>query len=149
MLISNEDRRWDVDFLTLSEMIKTDTLGRIVEFETHFDRYRPNVGTGWKTKPSPGGGVVYDLGSHLIDQIVFLFGMPSKITGFIGSQREHNPEGFEDSCTVMLHYDGMVATMKASVISLESAQLRYWIRGQKGSYKKVCCPPAPRTYHPS
>ncbi|MCJ1403181.1 hypothetical protein MMC11_006404 [Xylographa trunciseda] len=136
LLTVYQNRRWDVDFLTLSEMIRNKTLGRIVEFETHFDRYRPEVGTGWKTKPSPGGGVVYDLGTHLMDQVVFTFGMPTKITGFIGSQREHNPDGFEDSCTVLLHYDGMLATVKASVISLETAQLRYWVRGQKGSYKK-------------
>ena len=78
-----------------------------------------------------------------MDQVVFMFGMPTKVTGFIGSQREHNPDGFEDSCTVLMHYDGMMATMKASVISLETAQLRYWVRGQKGSYKKVGCPPPP------
>ena len=117
--------------------MKNDTLGRIVEFETHFDRYRPEVGAGWKNKPMPGGGVVYDLGAHLIDQCVVMFGLPRRITGFVGSQREHNPEGFEDSCTVLLHYDGMLATVKAGVVSLEVAQLRYWIRGTKGSYKKV------------
>ena len=117
-------------------MIKNGTLGRIVEFETHFDRYRPEIGSGWKMKPAPGNGAAYDLGTHLIDQVVFTFGMPKKITGFVGSQREHNPDGLEDSCTVLLHYDGMMATVKAGVVSLESAQLRYWVRGQKGSYKK-------------
>lgn len=129
-----------MDFLTVSQLIKNNTLGRIVEFETHYDRYRPEIGTGWKTKPLPGGGVVYDLGSHLIDQVVVTFGMPKKLTGFVGSQREVNPDGFEDSCTVLLHYDGMMVTVKASVISLEPAQLRYWIRGQNGSYKKVWRP---------
>ena len=134
------DRRWDSDFLTLSQLIKNGKLGRIVEFETHFDRHRPEpTSTGWKTKPIPGGGVVYDLGAHLIDQVVVVFGMPKRITGFVGSQREdkHNPDGFEDSCTVLLHYDGMLATVKAGVVSLEVAQLRYWVRGTNGTYKKV------------
>ena len=71
--------------------------------------------------------------------MVVALGMPKRITGFVGSQREHkhNPDGFEDSCTVLLHYDGMLATMKAGVVSLETAQLRYWVRGTHGSYKKV------------
>ncbi|MCJ1479728.1 hypothetical protein MMC13_008414 [Lambiella insularis] len=136
LLTVYQNRRWDVDFLTVSEVIRNNTLGRIVEFETHYDRYRPEAGSSWKTQPLPGGGVVYDLGSHLLDQVVVTFGMPRKITGFIGSQREHNPNGFEDSCTILLHYDGMMVTVKASVLSLETAQLRYWVRGQKGSYKK-------------
>ena len=132
------DRRWDADFLTLSELIKKGTLGRIVEFETHFDRYRPEIlPGGWKTKPSPGGGAVYDLGTHLIDQVVATFGLPKKITGFIGTQRENNTNGLEDSCTVLLHYDGMLSTVKAAVVSPEVNQLRYWVRGVKGSYKKV------------
>jgi predicted dehydrogenase len=118
-------------------LIKSNSLGRIVEFETHFDRHRPEASGGWKTTPGPGRGVVYDLGSHLIDQVVYTFGLPKRITGFVGSQREHNPTGNEDSCTVLLHYDGMMATVKAGVISLEAAQLRFWIRGQDGSYKKV------------
>lgn len=133
------DRRWDSDFLTLRHLIKHNTLGRIVEFETHFDRHRPELppGGGWKTKSSPGGGTVYDLGTHLIDQVVLAFGLPKRITGFVGSQREDNPDGYEDACTVLLHYDGLLATVKAGVVSPEKSQLRYWVRGVKGSYKKV------------
>ena len=133
------DRRWDSDFLTLTELIKMNTLGRIVEFETHFDRYRPELPSGgsWKTKDIPGGGAAYDLGTHLIDQVVVTFGLPEKITGFVGSQRENNVTGLEDSCTILLHYDGMLATVKAAVVSPEVNQLRYWVRGVKGSYKKV------------
>jgi hypothetical protein len=133
-----EDRRWDSDFLTLSDLIDHAVLGRIVEFETHFDRYRPQAATtGWKSKPLPGGGVVYDLGSHMIDQVVLKFGLPEKITGFIGSQRKENTAAIEDSCTILLHYNGMLATIKAAVVSPEVEQLRYWVRGEDGSYKKV------------
>lgn len=141
LLTVYQNRRWDTDFLTLLELLKKGTLGRIAEFETHFDRHRPEVpaGGGWKTKPLPGGGAIYDLGTHLVDQVYTTFGMPETITGFVGSQRENGPEGVEDSCTVLLHYHekGVLATVKAGVVSPEVEQLRYWVRGTKGSYKKV------------
>jgi len=71
-----------------------------------------------------------------MDQVVHLYGLPKRITGFSTTQREHNPTGFEDSCTVLLHYDGMLATVKVAVVSPEANQLRYWVRGDKGSFKK-------------
>lgn len=63
--------------------------------------------------------------------------MPKRITAFIGAQREGRPASDEDSCTILLHYEGMMATVKASVISPEVQQLRYWVRGDKGSFKKA------------
>ncbi len=95
--------------------------------------------TSWKTKAIPGGGPVYDLGTHLLDQSLNLFGLPKRITGFVGSQREGSIAGYEDSFTVLLHYDvlGLLVTAKASVISPEEQQLRFWVRGAKGSFKKV------------
>lgn len=138
LLTVYQNRRWDSDFLTVSNLIKDGSLGRLVEFETHFDRHRPEwpQTETWKFKALPGGGVVYDLGTHLIDQVVALFGMPKRVTGFVGSQREHNPTGLEDSCMLILHYNGMTAIVKAAVVSPEVNQLRYWIRGDKGSFKK-------------
>ncbi len=73
----------------------------------------------------------------MIDQVVLKFGLPDRITGFIGSQRKENATGIEDSCTILLHYKGMLATIKAAVVSPEVEQLRYWVRGEEGSYKKV------------
>lgn len=141
LLTVYQNRRWDTDFLTLSKLLEQKTLGRVVEFETHFDRHRPEApdpASTWKAKFLPGGGAVYDLGTHLIDQAVVAFGLPDKITGFVGSQREHNPGEVEDSCTVLLHYgSGLLATVKAAVVSPEEHQLRYWVRGVLGSYKKV------------
>lgn len=133
------DRRWDADFVTASKLIKDGSLGRVVEFETHFDRHRPelNIKKAWKGKDIPGGGSIYDLGTHLIDQAVHLFGLPNEITGFITAQREINTENYEDSFTVLLHYDRLLVTVKSGVISPEENQLRFWIRGEKGSFKKV------------
>ncbi|KAF2095788.1 NAD binding Rossmann fold oxidoreductase [Rhizodiscina lignyota] len=130
-----QNRRWDTDFLTLVELLRHESLGRIVEFETHFDRWSPHAPQGWKGDQNPGQGVVYDLGSHLIDQVVNLFGMPKKITGFIHRQRQP-PTDLEDSCTVLLHYNGMLAIVKASVMSLQLKQLRFKVRGDSGGYKK-------------
>ncbi|KIX09448.1 uncharacterized protein Z518_00528 [Rhinocladiella mackenziei CBS 650.93] len=132
-----QNRRWDSDFLTLQKHIEDGTLGRIVEFETHFDRHRPDPpADNWKAYHAPGTGAVYDLGTHLMDQVVHLFGMPERITGFVGSQREMNTTGLEDSCTVLLHYGKMLVTVKAGVVSPEVNQLRFWVRGDKGSFKK-------------
>ena len=143
-----QNRRWDQDFLTLKKVLADGELGRVVEFETHFDRHRPEPPTGdrWKDKQAPGTGAVYDVGTHLMDQVVELFGMPLSVTAFVGSQRVGQGEGMlEDSCTVLLKYQrkedgkgglGLLVTVKAAVVSCEEKQLRYWVRGEKGSWKK-------------
>ena len=140
-----QNRRFDSDFLTLRRVIREGKLGRIVEFETHFDRHRPEVpvGGGWKSVQSAGTGVVYDLGTHLMDQVVVLFGKPKRVMGFVGQQRVGGG-GLEDSCTVVLGYDGegggreggMLVTVKAGLVSLEEKQLRFWVRGTEGTWRK-------------
>jgi predicted dehydrogenase len=134
------DRRYDADYVTLSKLVKNGSLGRVVEYETHFDRHRPELAasnTTWKTKGVPETGAIYDLGAHLLDQAVHLFGLPQRITGFVGSQRVNNPTGLEDSFTALLHYNtGLLVTAKAAVVSPEEKQLRFWVRGEKGSFKK-------------
>jgi predicted dehydrogenase len=136
------DRRWDADFVTLSKLVKNGSLGRISEFETHFDRHRPEEPAAdahaWKNKVIPGGSAIYDLGAHLLDQAVHLLGLPKRVTGFIGSAREVNSSSYEDAFTVLLHYaNGTMVTAKATVVSPEDEQLRFWVRGDKGSFKKV------------
>ncbi|KAH8702452.1 putative NAD binding Rossmann fold oxidoreductase [Talaromyces proteolyticus] len=140
LLAVYQNRRWDADFVTLSKLVKNGSLGRVVEYESHFDRHRPEIpaaSTSWKTKVMPAGGAIYDLGTHLLDQAVYLLGLPQRVTAFIGSQRENNTSGFEDSFTVLFHYDnGPLVTAKAAVVSPEEKQLRFWVRGDKGSFKK-------------
>lgn len=139
LLTVYQNRRFDADFLTLRKCIADGTLGRIAEFETHFDRHQPEIPsrTQWQSAPRPGVSVVYNLGTHMIDQVVELFGQPQKITGFVGTQREGNEGGSLDSCTILLHYpDGLLATVKASVVTPEVNQLRFWVRGTKGSFTK-------------
>jgi predicted dehydrogenase len=130
------DRRWDTDFLTVRKILSQKKLGKIVEFETHYDRYVPEPPKkgAWQVKDTPGSGIVYDLGTHLIDQIVVLFGMPEEVTGFV---RRLTQSTVDDAFTILLHYKDMLATVKATVLSVDSKQLRYWIRGDQGSYTKV------------
>jgi len=137
-----QNRRWDSDFLTLRKLISDGTLGRVVELSTHFDRYKPVRPDTWKGELSmnEGGGVIYDLGTHLIDQAYILFGNPSTVFATFTNQRgDAGKEGMEpDSITVLLGYgsNGPLVTVKAGVISIEKEQLRYWVRGTKGSWKK-------------
>lgn len=83
LLTVYQNRRYDRDFLTLKDVIASGRLGRIVEFESHFDRHRPAMptATSWKTDPA-NYSAVYDLGTHLMDQVVSLYGLPQRITGF-------------------------------------------------------------------
>jgi predicted dehydrogenase len=133
-----QNRRWDSDFLTVRKLLNEGTIGRCVEFETHFDRYKVAKPENWKGTLSMenAGGVIYDLGTHLIDQAYMLFGLPSSVTGIFENQRSGSGE--PDSFTVLLQYanGGPLVTAKAGVMCVETKQLRYWVRGTKGSFKK-------------
>ncbi|KAI0879907.1 NAD(P)-binding protein [Annulohypoxylon maeteangense] len=142
-----QNRRWDSDFLTVQKLLAGgNKLGRIVEFETHFDRFRLEKPTSWKGSLGidQGGSALYDLGTHLIDQIYVLFGMPRGVFATLSSQRDgllvgpQNPNLDPDSFTVQLSYDnGLIACARAAVASAEVHQPRFRIRGTKGSYRKV------------
>jgi predicted dehydrogenase len=140
-----QNRRWDTDFLTFRHLQSQNTLGRIVEFETHFDRHKPvRPVDSWKgtLRMEQGGGVIYDLGTHLIDQVVVAFGVPRRVTAVFQAQRQDGNEE-PDAITVLLGYEtgankGLLVTAKAGVISLETQQLRYWVRGTEGTWLKLC-----------
>jgi predicted dehydrogenase len=144
LLAVYQNRRWDQDFVTLKQILASGKLGEIAEFETHFDRFRPDIPTRttWKTLAVPASGALYDLGSHLLDQVYHLFGAPNSVTGFVQVQRKGLKTGdcAPDACTVLLKYGSpeneMLVTVKSSAISPEQDQLRFWVRGTKGSFKK-------------
>jgi scyllo-inositol 2-dehydrogenase (NADP+) len=81
------NRRWDGDFLTVRQLLEQGRLGRLFSVESHFDRLRPQVKARWKEEDVPGGGTLWDLGSHLIDQALQLFGLPESISADLGRQR--------------------------------------------------------------
>ncbi|KAK9419141.1 putative Oxidoreductase [Seiridium unicorne] len=138
-----QNRRWDADYTTVKKLIKDGTLGRLVEFETHFDRYKAEKPSNWKgtTKLNEGGGAVYDLGTHLIDQVYALFGKPASVFGKLINTRDgviNAEEDDTDSVTAQLFYnDGLVVYVRIGVLSVEAQQPRFWIRGTKGSYRKA------------
>lgn len=148
LLCVYQNRRWDADFLTVQHLIKEDKLGRLYEFETHYDRYRAEKPTNWKGTMSmtEGNGALYDLGTHLIDQVYVLFGKPTVAYGKFVNQRDGkivsgdgNPDQDPDSINAVLSYNerGLVVYVRIGILSVESKQPRFWVRGIKGSYHKA------------
>src|SRR5580698_6561091 len=84
-----QNRRWDGDFLTVRKLLDSDRLGRLVMFESHYDRFRllPRL-HAWREDGSVGGGVLWDLGSHLVDQALVLFGVPQSVWATVRVERE-------------------------------------------------------------
>ncbi len=128
-----QNRRWDADFLTLRSLIDADTLGRVAEFHSHFDRFRPHVQDRWRERDEPGGGLWYDLGPHLIDQALQLFGLPQAITADIDQLRDgaQAPDYFHAT----LHYPHHRAILHASALVAGNG-LRFAVHGTRGSYLK-------------
>lgn len=148
LLCVYQNRRWDADFLTVQHLLQEGKLGRIYEFETHYDRYRPEKPTGWKgaRTMADGNGALYDLGAHLLDQVYVLFGKPTAAYGKFIDQRDGrivsgdgSPDQEPDSINAMLSYTdkGLLVHVRIGVLSIESKQPRFWIRGTKGSYHKA------------
>ena len=126
------NRRWDSDYLTVRELLPR--LGDISLFEASWDRFRPDIKRGWREEPGPGAGLFNDLGPHLIDQALQLFGMPEAVEADIGAQR---PDAkVDDFFDVILHYGGRRVCLRAS--SLQAVpRPRFAIRGIGGSFVKL------------
>ena len=126
-----QNRRWDADFRTLQELIAAGTLGEIVEVESRFDRWRPVPADVWKeARP---GGVWLDLGPHLVDQALQLFGRPLGITADIATLREGAPA--PDYLHAVLRYPKRRVILHASKLAAANT-IRYKVRGTGGSWVK-------------
>ncbi|KAK1722664.1 hypothetical protein CaCOL14_010947 [Colletotrichum acutatum] len=140
-----QNRRWDSDFLTVKKMIADGVFGRVYEFDTHFDRFRADRPTSWKGEltMAEGGGALFDLGSHLIDQVYSLFGMPETVYGKLVSQRDgkFDPEDPDSVHAQLCYPDGLIVSVRIGVMSVETSQPRFWVRGTKASYHKTCLDP--------
>ena len=82
-----QNRRWDSDFLAAKAILEDGRLGDVVHFESHIDRYRRDIPPRWREQSGPAAGLWYDLGPHLVDQTLQLFGLPSAILGQLARQR--------------------------------------------------------------
>lgn len=128
------NRRWDGDFLTVKQLLSDQVLGRLVAIRSHFDRFRPSPRAGtWKEAPNEANGMLFDLGPHLLDQALALFGIPDTITASV--RREREGTAIEDAFDIVLEFDRVRSTLSASMIAAEAAP-RFLLHGTKGSYRK-------------
>lgn len=129
-----QNRRWDSDFLTIQKLIQEGRLGKIVEYESRYDRFRPIVLTDtWKEQQAEGSGNVYNLGPHLLDQVFVLFGTPQTVTATIRSVRKNSH--VDDYFDIRLGYEDKMVIVKSSLMVYENS-LRYALHGTKGSFFK-------------
>ncbi|KAM6495699.1 hypothetical protein JOM56_008405 [Amanita muscaria] len=144
VLYAFQNRRWDSDFLALQRLLtlpssSPHSLGTITEFESHYDRYRTTLKGTWKD----AAGQTYDLGSHLIDQALVLFGRPQRLTAFVQNVRGIGSPEVDDAFTILFHYDAnearsqpLTVILRAHILSVRSQQLRFVVRGTQGTFTK-------------
>lgn len=128
------NRRWDCDFKLTQGLVNENKFGTIHHYEVHFDRFRPDLSPKtWKESDAPGGGTLYDLGSHLIDQALVLFGIPTEISANLLHQRPvtSSTDGFD----LNLRYDTTQVWLRASSYVMNPGP-RIQIHGDKGSLIK-------------
>lgn len=128
-----QNRRYDNDFMTLQSLIDTDTLGDIREFHSHYDRFRPVVRNRWREQNLPGSGILYDLGPHLVDQAVVLFGKPVSVTADVVAVREGGE--VDDYFHIMLEYPGTRVILHSGCFVLRPQPDRFRVYGTRGSWK--------------
>ncbi|UCG28751.1 MAG: Gfo/Idh/MocA family oxidoreductase [Bacteroidales bacterium] len=129
-----QNRRWDGDFLTIKKILEERLLGPLVEYEAHFDRFRNYIQPDtWKEDPEVGTGILYNLGSHMIDQSLVLFGMPEKLYANLRIIRENGR--VNDYYDIHLYYDSLKVILKSSYLVREPGP-RYILHGMNGSFVK-------------
>lgn len=127
------NRRFDGDFLTICRLLESGKLGQIHSFNASFNRYRPQVRSRWRESDILGAGLLFDLGSHLIDQALLLFGQPDSVTAFVHRIRPGAQS--DDHFHLLLSYPSMEVTLHADCLSVDAGP-RYQIAGAQGSFVK-------------
>ncbi len=133
VLAAFHNRRWDGDFLTVQKVLASGRLGDVRLAELRWDRYRPEIGTSWKDDADAGTGILADLGPHLIDQALRLFGMPEALTADIAIQRPGAE--VDDYFELALHYGPTRVILSASR-PIPSARPRFALHGTEASFVK-------------
>jgi predicted dehydrogenase len=138
-----QNRRWDGDFLTVRKLLENEQLGRLVMFESHYDRFRqlPRL-HAWREDGGPGGGVLFDLGAHVVDQALVLFGVPASVWASVRIEREG--ARVDDAFDLYLHYPASHAQATPSGLSVwlratclaRSAGARFTLNGTRGTFRK-------------
>lgn len=129
-----QNRRWDGDFNTVQQVLASGRLGRLVSYESHFDRFRPVPRRDvWRESGSPGSGILFDLGPHLIDQALMLFGTPETITASVRSDRYHAQA--DDAFDLHLGYANLTVWLRSTLTACWAGP-RYVLHGTAGSFVK-------------
>ena len=129
-----QERRCTGDFATVQQVVSDGVLGRIVSYEAHFDRFRPALKPGaWREQPQPGSGVWFDLGPHLLDQALLLFGVPQAISADIRIERDGAT--VDDAFDVTLHYPRLRALVRGSMLAASPGP-SFALHGTNGSFVK-------------
>jgi len=128
-----QNRRWDADFLTVRALLDRGELGRLTHFESHFDRFRPEPARRWRESGDPGSGLWYDLGSHLLDQALCLFGAPRTLSLDLARQRDGALA--DDWFHAVLGYSDLRVILHASALAADPGP-RFQLHGTLGSFTK-------------
>ncbi|TFK55834.1 NAD(P)-binding protein [Heliocybe sulcata] len=148
VLAAYQNRRFEGDWFALKRLLSLpsshpQSIGNVWEYESRscrHDRYRTFLKGTWKDHAAPGAGLVYDLGSHLIDQALVLFGRPNRLTAFIQNVRGIGDPNVDDCFTLYFHYNRvphpLTVILRSHILSVRAPQLRWLVRGTKGTYTK-------------
>ncbi len=128
-----QNRRWDGDFLTVRRLLEGGALGDLVRYESHFDRFRPDVRVRWREQDLPGSGLLYDLGSHLIDQALVLFGLPRSVRAELKMERAGAQT--VDAFDLTLDYGRLTVALRAGSL-IREPRPRFALFGAAGSFVK-------------
>jgi predicted dehydrogenase len=135
LLTVYQNRRYDGDFQAIRQLVASGALGRVVRFETNYDRFRPQVRPGaWREKSGPGTGILFDLGPHLIDHALVLFGLPDAITADVRNERDNAVT--DDAFDIVLHYLGGMRALLRSTMLAASPRPRFVLHGTRGGFFK-------------
>jgi predicted dehydrogenase len=130
-----QNRRYDGDFQAIRQIVAGGALGRVVRFETNYDRFRPQVRPGaWREKSGPGTGILFDLGPHLIDHALVLFGLPEAISADVRMERDNAVT--DDAFDILLHYPHSMRAILRSTMLAASPRPRFVLHGTRGGFFK-------------
>ena len=140
LLTVYQNRRYDGDFQAIRQLVEAGALGRIVRFETTYDRFRPQLKPGaWRETKRPGSGILFDIAPHLIDHALVLFGLPEAVTADVRIEREHALA--DDAFDITLHYPkGMRAVLRSSILAA-APRPRFVLLGTQGSFVRQAFDP--------
>lgn len=136
LLTVYQSRRWDGDFITLRRLVASGSLGTVLRFESRFDRWRPTPKGNWRERgdPAEAGGILYDLGSHLIDQALVLLGPVTSVYAELDRRRE-GVEADDDSFLALTHASGARSHLGMSAVAAQ-AIVRLRVLGSRAAYVK-------------